>query len=112
MTIKYFNIHDGSILTSKVDAGEQAVGQGRAIKIDCPDNIEEWRLSVNLETREVIIYGGIGRNNLQAVEYQTTLSIAKAAADKEKSDLLLALQEKQEEERKILQAQFNNLGEQ
>ena len=110
MAIKYFNIHDGSILTSKVDAGTEAVNQGRAIAISCPENIEDWRLKANLETREVVVFGGLQRNEEQAVTYKNTLVEAEKVANKQMADLRIALIEKQEEERKALQAQFNSGG--
>lgn len=110
MAIKYFNSHDGSILTDKTAAGEEAVRQGRAIAINCPDNIESWRLKANLSTSQVIVYGGIEKNDAQAIQQKADEDRAKAATEKEIADLKMALQEKQEEERKALQATFNNLG--
>jgi len=109
MAIKYFNSHDGSILTDKTAAGEEAVRQGRAIAINCPDNIESWRLKANLSTSQVIVYGGIEKNDAQAIQQKADEDRAKAATEKEIADLKMALQEKQEEERKALQATFNNL---
>ena len=109
MAIKYFNSHDGSILTDKTAAGEEAVRQGRAIAINCPDNIESWRLKANLSTSQVIVYGGIEKTEAQAIQQKADEDAAKAATDKEKADLRMALTEKQEEERKALQATFNNL---
>jgi hypothetical protein len=110
MAIKYFNSHDGSILTDKTAAGEEAVRQGRAIAINCPDNIESWRLKANLSTSQVIVYGGIEKTEAQAIQQKADEDAAKAATEKEIADLRMALQEKQEEERKALQATFNNLG--
>ena len=110
MAIKYFNTHDGSILTDKTAAGEEAVRQGRAIAINCPDNIESWRLKANLSTSQVIVYGGIEKTEAQAIQQKADEDAAKAATEKEIADLRMALQEKQEEERKALQATFNNLG--
>jgi hypothetical protein len=110
MAIKYFNSHDGSILTDKTAAGEEAVRQGRAIAINCPDNIESWRLKANLSTSQVIVYGGIEKTEAQAIQQKADEDRAKAATEKEIADLRMALQEKQEEERKALQATFNNLG--
>lgn len=112
MAILYFNTHDGSILTDKTAAGEEAVRQGRAISINAPDNIEHWRLKANLETREVIVFGGLERNEAQAVQYKLDLAQAKAIAEKEQADIRLALLEKQEDERKALQAAYNNSGDQ
>jgi hypothetical protein len=112
MAIKYFNTHDGSILTDKTVAGQEAVRQGRAIAINTPDNIEDWRLKANLETREIIVFGGIERNEAQAIQHKLDLSQAEATANKEQADLRLALMEKQEDERKALQAAYNNLGDQ
>lgn len=110
MAIKYFNTHDGSILTDKTDAGQEAVNQGRAIAINCPDNIEHWRLKANLTTNQVIVYGGVEKNEAQAQLQRTAENTAETLAMKEKADLLLALMEKQEEDRKALQATYNNSG--
>ena len=110
MAIKYFNTHDGSILTDKTDAGQEAVRQGRAIAINTPDNIEDWRLKANLETREIIVFGGIERNEAQAIQHKLDLDQAETTRNKEQLDLRLALMEKQEDERKALQAAYNNLG--
>ena len=110
MAIKYFNTFDGSILTDKTAAGEEAVRSGRAIAINCPDNIESWRLKANLSTSEVIVYGGTGKTEAQALQQKADEGAAEAIAKKEMADLRMALLEKQEEERKALQATFNNLG--
>jgi hypothetical protein len=110
MAIKYFNTFDGLILTDKTDAGQEAVRQGRAIAINCPDNIESWRLKANLSTNQVIVYGGVEKNEAQAIQQKHDESAAEAIATKERLDLLLALMEKQEEERKALQATYNNSG--
>jgi hypothetical protein len=110
MAIKYFNTHDGSILTDKTAAGEEAVRQGRAIAINCPDNIESWRLKANLSTSQVIVFGGVEKTEAQAIQQKADEDTAKAAREKEIADLKMALTEKQEEERKALQATFNNLG--
>jgi hypothetical protein len=110
MAIKYFNTHDGSILTDKTAAGEEAVRQGRAIAINCPDNIESWRLKANLSTSQVIVYGGTEKTEVQAQQQRDTERTAETAANKEAADLLLALMEKQEDERKALQATYNNSG--
>jgi hypothetical protein len=112
MGIIYFNTHDGSVLTDKTVAGQEAARQGKAIAISCPDNIEHWRLKANLETQEVVVFGGIERNEAQAVQYKLELAEAKALLEKEQADLRLALLEKQEDERKALQAAYNNLGDQ
>ena len=110
MAIKYFNTHDGSILTDKTDAGQEAVNQGRAIAINCPDNIEDWRLKANLSTSQVIVFGGVGKTEAQAIQQKADEGAALAAANQEKADLLLALMEKQEDERKALQTTYNNSG--
>jgi hypothetical protein len=110
MAIKYFNTHDGSILTDKTAAGQEAVRQGRAIAINCPDNIEHWRLKANLSTSQVIVYGGVEKTEAQAQQQRADEGAAESAANKEKADLILALMEKQEDERKALQATYNNSG--
>jgi hypothetical protein len=110
MAIKYFNTFDGLILTDKTDAGEEAVRQGRAIAINCPDNIESWRLKANLSNSQVIVFGGTGKTEAQAIQQKQDESAAEAIATKERLDLLLALMEKQEDERKALQTTYNNSG--
>jgi len=110
MAIKYFNSNDGSILTDKTAAGEEAVRNGRAISINCPDNIESWRLKANLSTSEVIVFGGIEKTEAQAIQQKNDESTAETVAKKEMADLRMALLEKQEEERKALQDTFNNSG--
>jgi hypothetical protein len=110
MAIKYFNTHDGSILTDKTDAGQEAVNQGRAIAINCPDNIEHWRLKANLSTSQVIVFGGVEKTEEQAIQQKADERAAESAANQEKADLLLALMEKQEDERKALQSTYNNSG--
>ena len=110
MAIIYFNTHDGSVLTDKTDAGEDAIRNGRAIKINAPDNILHWRLKANLSTSEVIVYGGTGKTEAQALQQKADEGTAEAIAKKEIADLKMALIEKQEEERKALQATFNNSG--
>lgn len=108
MAVIYFNLTDGSVLTDKADAGEEAVGSGRAIKLTAPDNIESWRLSANLQTRQVIVYGGIEKSEEQAIQQRNDEKAAEAIEDKRQADLYLALLEKQEEERKAAQNAFNN----
>jgi hypothetical protein len=110
MAIIYFNTHDGSVLTDKTAAGEEARNQGRAIAINCPDNIEHWRLKANLSTSQVIVFGGVEKTEAQAQQQRDTERTADALARKEAADLLLALMEKQEDERKALQATYNNSG--
>lgn len=110
MAIIYFNTHDGSVLTNNTGAGEEAVRQGRAISINCPDNIESWRLKANLQTRELIVYGGIESTETQALQKKDEARTAESVTMKEKSDLLMALMEKQEDDRKALQTKYNNLG--
>jgi hypothetical protein len=107
MAVTYFNISDGSVLTDKVEAGEEAVRSGRAIRLTAPDNIESWRLSANLQTSQVIVYGGIEKNEEQAIQQKMEEAKTEALENKKKSDLMLALIEKQEKERKALQDNYN-----
>lgn len=98
----YFNTHDGSILTDKDEAGQPMVKQGKALAIEVPMNIAQWRLKADLKTKGLVIFGGIEKTDEQALEYKSELSDEEAIKNKEKADLQLALMEKQEDERKAL----------
>lgn len=102
MAIMYFNTHDGSILTDKDEAGQPMVKQGKALAIEVPMNIAQWRLKADLKTKGLVIFGGIEKTDEQALEYKSELSDKEAIKNKEKADLQLALIEKQEDERKAL----------
>ena len=64
----YFNTHYGLVFSENAVAGEEAVSQGRAIAVEVPENISTWRLSLNLATRTVVIYGGVEKTEEQAIQ--------------------------------------------
>ena len=55
--IYYFNSQNGMCVTPNEDAGENLVKQGLAIKkADVPEDVESWRLSLDLDTNAVVVY--------------------------------------------------------
>ena len=55
--IYYFNSQNGMCATPNEDAGENLVKQGLAIKkTDVPEDVESWRLSLDLDTNAVVVY--------------------------------------------------------
>jgi hypothetical protein len=66
MKTVYFATHDGLVLTEDAVAGEQALSSGRAFKAETPD-VSSWRLSLNIVTKEVIVYGGVEKTEAQAI---------------------------------------------
>ena len=55
--IYYFNSQNGMCATPNEDAGENLVRQGLAIKkADVPEDVESWRLSLDLDTNAVVVY--------------------------------------------------------
>lgn len=54
MATYYFKVGTGEPFTDKVDAGEDAVAKGHAVKADnAPDNTEAWRMTYNFSTNSV-----------------------------------------------------------
>ena len=55
--IYYFNSQNGMCATPNEDAGENLVKQGLAIKKEgVPEDVESWRLSLDLDTNAVVVY--------------------------------------------------------
>jgi hypothetical protein len=55
--IHYFNSQTGLPATPDVEAGENLVKQGLAIKKeDCPADVESWRLKVDVDTGALIVF--------------------------------------------------------
>ena len=86
MKTVYFGTHDGLVLTEDAVAGEQALSSGRAFKAETPD-ISSWRLSLNLVTKVVTVYGGVEKNDAQAIQQKADEDTALRAAEKAAQDL-------------------------
>ena len=84
----YFNSSNGMCVTPNEDAGENLVKQGLAIKkTDVPEDVESWRLSLDLDTNAVVVYAE-GKDEGGAQD-QKKIDIAaelQAGKDKEKAD--------------------------
>lgn len=106
MKIVYFNTHDGLVFSENAVAGEEAVSQGRAIAAEVPENISTWRLSLNIVTRTVVIYGGVEKTEEQAIQQREQEASAVAAADREAAALLQKNNERDEARRKELRKQL------
>jgi hypothetical protein len=107
MKTVYFGTHDGLVLTENTVAGEQALSSGRAFKAETPD-ISSWRLSLNLVTKEVTVYGVIEKNDAQAIQQKADEDAALRAAEKAAEDLankeIYKAAEREKERRKQLLA--------
>ena len=54
MATYYFKVGTGEPFTDKVDAGDDAVAKGHAVKVtNAPDNVESWRMKYNFSTNSV-----------------------------------------------------------
>ena len=54
MATYYFKVGTGEPFTDKVDAGDDAVARGQAVKAtNAPDNTESWRMTYNFSTNSV-----------------------------------------------------------
>ena len=86
--IHYFNSQTGLPATPDVEAGENLVKQGLAIKKEgVPEDVESWRLSLDLDTNAVVVYAE-GKDEGGAQD-QKKIDIAaelQAGKDKEKAD--------------------------
>lgn len=102
----YFNTHDGLVFSENALAGEEAVSQGRAIAAEVPENISNWRLSLNIVTRTVVIYGGVEKTEEQAIQQKNDESNAAGLADREASALLLKNNERDGARKKELRKQL------
>ena len=96
MKTVYFNVHDGLVFSENSIAGEEALSRGRALKALAPDNIESWRLSYDVVTRVVNVYGGVEKTNEQAAAQQTAEASARAIVEKDAGNLLMKNNEKTE----------------
>ena len=94
MKTVYFNVHDGLVFSENSIAGEEALSRGRALKALAPDNIESWRLSYDVVTRVVNVYGGVEKTNEQAAAQQTAEASARLTTDKDAGNLLIKNNEK------------------
>ena len=94
MKTVYFNVHDGLVFSENSIAGEEALSRGRALKALAPDNIESWRLSYDVVTRVVNVYGGVEKTNEQAAAQQTAEASARAIVEKDAGNLLMKNNEK------------------
>ena len=94
MKTVYFNVHDGLVFSENSIAGEEALSRGRALKALAPDNIESWRLSYDVVTRVVNVYGGVEKTNEQAAAQQTAEASARAIVEKDAGNLLMKNSEK------------------
>ena len=94
MKTVYFNVHDGLVFSENSIAGEEALSRGRALKALAPDNIESWRLSYDVVTRVVNVYGVVEKTNEQAAAQQTAEASARAIVEKDAGNLLMKNNEK------------------
>jgi hypothetical protein len=67
MKTVYFATHDGLVLTEDTVAGEEAIKSGRAFKAEAPD-VSSWRLSLDIVTKVVTVYGGVEKTEAQAIQ--------------------------------------------
>jgi hypothetical protein len=102
----YFNTHDGLVFSENAVAGEEAVSQGRAIAAEVPENISNWRLSLNIVTRTVVIYGGVEKTEEQAIQQKNNESNSAGLVDREAGALLLKNNERDEARKKELRKQL------
>jgi len=94
MAITYFNTHDGSILTSDTVAGKEAMAQGRAVSAEVTEKVESWRLRYDLNEKKVVIYAQ-GKTEEEAIKQKEEDDKKQAKLEAEKSEMLMALMEKQ-----------------
>ena len=93
MKTVYFGTHDGLVLTEDAVAGEQALSSGRAFKAETPD-ISSWRLSLNLVTKVVTVYGGVEKNDAQAIQQKVGEDVTLRANEKTAETLMNKSNEK------------------
>lgn len=82
MKIAYFNIHNGLIFSENAIAGEEAVKQNMAVAAEIPENISSWRLSYDIITRTVNVFGGVEKNEEQALKQKEDEDLALHKANK------------------------------
>ena len=105
MKTVYFGTHDGLVLTEDAIAGEQALSSGKAFKAETPE-VSSWRLSLNLVTKVVTVYGGVEKTEAQAIQQKADEDTALRAAEKAASDLREKEVYKAEELKKELRKQL------
>jgi hypothetical protein len=105
MKTVYFATHDGLVLTEDTVAGEEAVSSGRAFKAETPD-VSSWRLSLNLVTKEVIVYGGVEKNEAQAIQQKQDEAVALQSTQNSAHQLLMKNNERDGARAKELRKQL------
>ena len=90
MATLYFNTETNRVFSANAVTGDEAVSQGRAVKVtDAPDGIEQWRLSYDPSTKAVVTFAE-GKDEAGAQTDKDTADTAQAAADKKKEEDLIA----------------------
>lgn len=105
MKTVYFGTHDGLVLTENTVAGEEAVNSGRAFKVETP-NVSSWRLSYDVVTKEVTIYGGVEKTEEQAILQQSAEAKELQSAQNATYQLMMKDNEKNEVRAKELRKQL------
>jgi hypothetical protein len=105
MKTVYFGTHDGLVLTEDAVAGEQALSSGRAFKAETPD-VSSWRLSLNIVTKEVIVYGGVEKTEAQAIQQKNDEAVALQSAQNAASILMIKNNERDTARAKELRKQL------
>lgn len=105
MKTVYFGTHDGLVLTEDAVAGEQALSSGRAFKAETPD-VSSWRLSLNLVTKEVTVYGGIEKTEAQAIQQQRDDAVALQRTQNAEQQLMMKNNERTDARAKELRKQL------
>ena len=81
MATYYFKVGTGEPFTDKVDAGDDAVARGHAVKAtNAPDNVESWRMTYNFSTNSVDVYED-GKSNEDAQTAKKAAIDAQAASE-------------------------------
>ena len=82
MATYYFKVGTGEPFTDKVDAGDDAVARGHAVKVtNAPDNVESWRMTYNFGTSSVDVYEA-AMNNADAQTARKTALDAKDESER------------------------------
>jgi hypothetical protein len=105
MKTVYFGTHDGLVLTEDAVAGEQALSSGRAFKVETPD-VSSWRLSLNLVTKVVTVYGGVEKTEEQAVQQKATEATTLQATQNSAQQLAMKNNERNEARARELRKQL------
>jgi|TARA_B100001540_G_scaffold234280_1_gene208475 hypothetical protein len=83
MATYYFKVGTGEPFTDKVDAGDDAVAKGHAVKVtNAPDNVESWRMKYNFSTNSVDVQFD-GDDEATAQTKKLAAHDAESTADKE-----------------------------